>query len=222
MERRALLSSLGVGVLGLLAGCNTGTDSTPTATETETPTPTATPTPTPTPTATPTATPTPTPTPTATPRGLPTHSLDERFVVGEGNRAWAYTFHRFLRAERVGISNREAVGVFVIADATVQNLTNRFEGVPLRSIVLRGGVIEYVLQDVTDTAADDRRLDTESLATVSLNSRQSSRGILVYDVPDDPSRDYFLRITPPNTDADEAAHVVPIGSVDSLTSLESL
>lgn len=220
MDRRTLLSSLGAGCLALLAGCNTGTESTPTATRTATPT--ATPTRTRTATSTPTPTPTATATSTPTAGGPPRHALGERFVVGEGNRAWGYTFRRFLRAERVGVSNREANGVYVVADATAENLTGRAAPVPIESIVLRGGVIEYVLQGVTDTAASDNRLETKSLATISLAAGQSARGILVYDVPDDPSKDYFLRIAPPDTAAEETVHVVPIGSVGSLTSLDDV
>ncbi|MFB6298038.1 MAG: DUF4352 domain-containing protein [Salinirussus sp.] len=225
MNRRGVLRVLCTGVVGLFAGCGTEEPTptaTATATATATPTPTATPTvtatPTPTPTATATATPTAMATPTPTATGPPTHALGERFVVGDGRRAWAYRFHRFWRSQRIGISNREADGVYVVADVTVENLTGASSGVPIDSLVVRGGVIKYPLVEASAAAANDPRLDTQSLAFAAVTAGATVRGVLAYDVPETASNDYFLRITPPGSSRSmtDAAHVVSIGPVTSL------
>ncbi|MFB6304346.1 MAG: hypothetical protein ABEH47_04205 [Haloferacaceae archaeon] len=239
MYRRRLLAALGVGLtVGTVragaraaprdwpdlsvnatvpdrAATPTGT---PTATPTETPTPTPTETPTPTPTETPTETPTPTPTPT--PTGPPNHPTGERFVVGEGSSAFAYTAHRFLRAERLGRGKGlPARGVYVIGDFTVEKLSGRYSPVPVESMVLRGGVVQRVQVDVTNAAPDDDRIDRQSLANVAAFPDEPVRGIVVYDVPPDAAGDLYVRITPPNASGTDVAHDVPIGPLDSIESL---
>lgn len=192
---------------------------TPTATPTETPTATPTETPTPTPTATPTPTPTPTPTstPTPTPTDPRTHSLGERFVVGDGSTAYAYTAHRFLRADKLGqFGGFKPKGVFIIGDLTVEKLGGGRSAVPIESFALRGGAIRNVNVDATNAAEGDKRIDRQSLADIIIFSGDPTRGVIVFDAPRDSSNDYYLRITPPNTSSDDAAHKVPIGPYDEL------
>jgi hypothetical protein len=213
MRRRQYLSALAVLSAGI-AGCSEGGES-PTETATSTATPTATA------TATPTETPTPTPTPTAVPTRLPTHEMGERFVVGTGNRAFAYTVHRVLRAQQLGMGDGlQARGVFVIADMTVEKVSGDRDAVPVESIILRGGVLKRVNAELTNAAANDDRLDRRSLADTMAFPREPVRGVVAYDVPRDASNDLYLRITPPNDDSDEAAHAVPIGPYDTITPLE--
>jgi hypothetical protein len=222
MRRRQYLSAL-AGLCAAVAGCSGGSGSsteTPTPTGTPTPTPTATATPTETPTPTPTATATPTETPTPTPTGPPSHPVGERFVVGEGSQAFAYTVHRFLRADRLGLgSGFRPQGVFVIADLTAEKLSGDRAAVPVESMILRGGVVKRVQVDLTNAAESDERLDQQSLAEVMAFPEKPVRGLIVYDAPRDPSNDLYLRLTPPNTDSDEAAHAVPIGPYDTITPL---
>lgn len=216
MHRRELLSALSVGLATGLAGCN-GEES-PTTTPVETDTATATPTPTPTPTATPTRTPTPTATPTAT--GPPRHGLGERFVVGEGNAAWAYTVHRFWTADRLGVTRSQTPeGVFLGCDLTVEKLRGDDRPVPTESIVMRGGIVVYPGVVDTNAAADDSRIDGVPLTNATGFVREPLRGVLVYDVPPTATAAYFLRITPSTTDEASAAHVVPVGPTDALPAL---
>lgn len=217
MHRRKYLTALAALSTGI-AGCSGGESSTETETPTATPTATATQTRTPTPTPTATATPTATPVPTMA--GPPSHRFDERFVVGEGAGAYAYTFHQFLRADRLGQTNLEPRGVFLVADLTAENLSRRSDAVPIESMVLRGGLIKYVDVSVTNSAETDARLDGQSLADATVPEGQSVRGFVVYDVPRDPANDLFLRITPPNDEGDEVAHVVRVGPYDTIPSLE--
>jgi hypothetical protein len=234
--RRRLLAAIGVGVTvgtgRAVIPRNLGERfeqpvETETATPTSTPTATPTETPTPTPTSTPTATPTetPTPTPTATPgpapTGIPSHPPGERFVVGTGAEAFAYTVHQFWRADRLGFgSGRRANGVFIVVDLTVERLGGSGGGpVPIEHVNLRGGVLQRVATETTNAATNDSRIDLPSLAEEPAFTDVPLRGILVYETPREPNR-HYLRITPPNDESDQAAHAVPVGPPDSLPPLE--
>lgn len=235
MYRRRLLAAVGVGLTvgavraGLPESFEDGptrqpTETptptpTPTPTETPTPTPTETPTPTPTPTPTETPTPTPTETPTPAPTGPPSHPTGERFVVGTGTDAFAYTVHRSWQADRLGRGRgRPANGVFIVVDMTAEKLSGRYSAVPIESIVLRGGVVERVDVDATNGAPDDDRIDLQSLANVAAFPDRPVRGVIVYDARPDLAEDLYLRITPPDAE-DEGVHTVPLGPLDSIDSL---
>ena len=219
MRRRQYMVAFATVCSGI-AGCSSEDPSTETDTErpaSATPTETPTTTPTERPTATPTETATPTATPT--PTGPPLHELGERFVVGEGSLAFAYTFHQFLQAQSLGGLRRDARGVFIIADLTIENLTGREAAVPIESIRLRGGARKRVDEDMSNAAGYDPRIDQRSLANVTVIPNRPTRGVLVYDVPMDPSNDYYLRVTPPDA-SDEEVHTVPIGTIDTIPHLE--
>ena len=208
MRRRTVLAALAAS----LSGCGSAAD--PTATQPPETTP-ATEAPTETPTATATAAGTPSATPVA---GDPTHGLGERFVV-EGERPVAYTFTRFLSADRLGPIGREAdQGAFLVADCTVENRWREPLAVPVEEIVLRGGVRLFARQDDTDAAAADDRVDLPPLTDETTFPGTPVRGVLAFDVPADPDNDYYLSITPPG-DAEEPVHRVPLGRLADLPAL---
>lgn len=229
MRRRQYMAVLGAFVAGTMvgnsAGSERGTDaSTATATATATPTSTPTATPTGTPTATqtttPTATSTATPTATATPTGPPRHPLGERFVVGEGDAAFAYTVHGFRKAERLGYGDGyEADGVFLVVEMTAEKLSGDGQPVPLEEMELRGGVLKRVDAEMSNEAENDDRIDQESLADVVGYPGRPVHGLIVYDVPPEDAEDLYLSLTPPNDDSEAAVHVVPVGPLDDVESL---
>lgn len=232
MERRSLLVALGSAFTGGLAGYVLGAagsdegDSaqsieaaaeTPTATPT--PTATATPTPEPTPTPTPTATPSPTPTPTATPRPYPTHDFGETFTVSGSSTAFRYTVHSAFRADSVGrFGGMPAEGVYAGAVLTVENLTGSRRAVPLRSIVLRGGVRKFPNVDATNAAGTDERIGETSLADATLYPEEPVRGVVVYDFKAEDAGDLSVQIVPPDIDG-PIPHVVPLGPLSGLDEL---
>jgi hypothetical protein len=109
--------------------------------------------------------------------------------------------------------------VFIKQDMTVENLTGQDAAVPIESIRVFGGARKRPSVDMTNIAGYDSRLNTRSLATVTLLPDRPTRGVLVYDVPQDASNDYYLRLTPPDDTSGEEIHVVPIGTIDTLPHL---
>jgi hypothetical protein len=144
--------------------------------------------------------------------------LEERFVVGEGSQAFAYTVHRFLQTKSVSPVIPEAEGVYLILDMTVENLTGQKDVVPREAIRIFGGARKSPIPSLSYHAGN--RLDLMSLADITVRPNDPTRGVLAYEVPDDPSNDYYLRITPPNDTSDEGVHTVPIGTVDTIPQLE--
>jgi hypothetical protein len=222
VRRRTLLSALGA-ALAAAAGCGgrgEGPAETPASASESADTASATPAP------TDAETPTPAPTTTETSTGgvgiqtteVPTHRLDERFVV-EGQQPIAYTFHRFARAERLGPIGREPdQGSFLVVECTVENAAREPMPVPIEDIVLRGGVRLFARQDDTDAAAADDRVDLPPLTDETVFPDVPLRGVLAFDLPAAESNDYYLRITPPG-DPETPVHRVPVGTLESLPEL---
>jgi hypothetical protein len=242
MERRSLLVALGSAFGGGLAGYAVGASesggteaapassgdggdeqsidaaaTTPTATDTPAPTPTETPTPTP--AATPTPTPAATPTPTPTPSRYPTHGFGESFAVSGASTDFRYVFHRVFRADTIGrFGGTPAEGVYVGAVLTAENRTNSRTAVPLKSIVLRGGVRKFPDTDATNTAGLDDRVGEESLAKATLHPNEPVRGVVVYEFEPDAASDLSVHVTPPDIDG-PTPHVVPLGPLSELDAL---
>jgi hypothetical protein len=209
MNRRTVVATLGSAALGSIAGCGGGGEE-PTEEGTEAATATATATATETATATATATATPAP---------PTHALDERFVVGEGNEAVPYTVHEFRRSDRIGREGigEDADGVFLTVHLTIENVRNNTRDVPTGNIVARSeGVRKNVDDGASETAANDDRIDEPSLALATIPGGESRTGVLVYDVP--LGNEYRIEFTPTG-DAGET-HYVDVGPIGEVTDLE--
>jgi hypothetical protein len=226
MQRRGLLTTVGTALLTALAGCGGGGGD---ETATPTPTPTATPAPTPTATPTPTPTATPTPTPTATPTPTPepvSHAVGDRFVVDEsGDRPFAYTVHRLLRADRILTDQAPEGQSYVVVEMTAENLSDRQTLVPVGDVWLRSpDVRRSGSVPVSNEAGVDSRIRVDSLAERPLFPAETLRGVLVFSqVPVGPS--YELRFTPPGTTGPVSAdptrtHRVPVGRLESLSRLE--
>jgi hypothetical protein len=125
-----------------------------------------------------------------------------------------------MRADRLGqLGGFPAEGVYIVADMTVEKLSDETGAVPIESITLRGGVVIEVDFDATESAESDDRTDGESLASATVAPGQPVRGVLVYDAPRDESNDYYIRLTPPDKKGDDAAHIVPVGPYDELPPL---
>jgi hypothetical protein len=235
MERRSLLVALGSAVAGGLTGYALGASggndaestqsieaagaATPgaTATPTETPTPTPTETSTPTPTETPTPAPTPTPTPTPTP--YPTHGFGESFVVSGASTEFRYVVHSVFRSETVGrFGGIPAEGVYVGAVLTVENRTDSRTAVPVRSIILRGGIKKYPKTEATNAAGRDDRIGEQSLANATLYPDEPVRGVVVYEFDPERATTLSLHAVPPDIDG-PTPHVVPLGPLADLEPL---
>ncbi|MFB6169396.1 MAG: hypothetical protein ABEJ43_11215 [Haloferacaceae archaeon] len=229
MERRSLLVAVGSAVAGGLAGYVLGAsglqdgpqEQTIEAATTETPaaatTETATATPTPTPTETPTPTTTPTPTSTATP--YPTHEFGESFVVSGASTEFRYVVHSAFRSETVGrFDGVPAEGVYVGVVLTVENRTSARTAVPLRSIVLRGGVREYPSAEASNAAGEDDRIGEPSLANATLYPDEPVRGVVVYDFDPERAGTLSLHVVPPDVDG-PVPHVLPLGPLSAIEPL---
>ncbi len=218
MERRSLLVALGSAVTGGLVGYvlgEAGTETNDGGSEQSIEAAAATATP----TATPTPTPTPTATPTPTPRPYPTHGFGETFTVGGSSTEFRYTVHGAFRADTVGrFGGIPAEGVYAGAVLTVENRTSSRRAVPLRSIVLRGGVRKFPNADATNAAGRDDRVGEQSLANATLYPDEPVRGVVVYDVEPEDADDLSIHVVPPNIDG-PIPNVVPLGPLSGLDEL---
>jgi hypothetical protein len=234
MERRSLLialgSAFGGGFVGYAVGAadsggttasastsNAGDEQSigaaaTTPSETETPTANTTPTATPTPTATSTST----ATPTVTPSPYPTHEFGESFAVSGPSTDFRYTFDRAFQAEAIGrFGGTSADGVYVGVVLTIENLTNSPTAVPLRSIVLQGGVRKYPSVNATNAGAHDDRVSAESLANTTLHPNRPVHGVIVYELDPTATDDLSVSVTPPDVDG-PIPHIVPLGPISGL------
>ncbi|ESS06688.1 MAG: hypothetical protein A07HB70_00958 [uncultured archaeon A07HB70] len=187
----------------------------------DTPTPTPAPTDTPTPTPAPTDTPTPTPTPTDTPRPYPTRGFDDVFEVTGSSTDLRYIVHGAFRADTVGrFDGTPAMGVYVVLEMTIENRGSGREAVPLREIVLRGGLKKFPDTGATNAAEEDDRIEGESFADVALYAGDRIRGAVVYDVDPSAAADMSVWFTPPDPESDDPTPVVvPIGTLNGLEAL---
>ncbi len=239
VARRKVLAVGGAFVAGLLAGFaggfwlgngddNSGTNAS-TPTPTATPTPRATATPSPTPTETPTSTETPTPTPTETPSptetptpSLPgiTHDLGEQFTVGDGGNAVTYRVLELYRADGLGRagSRLSAQDIYVIVVLEVTNPQDDIIALPEEFRIWNPDANRWYRFDQAGSGRidEDERIDEQPLINESIQSGETVRGAIVYDVPSEGRIHVFVE---PTGEADEPRHYVRIGEMSSVQRL---
>ncbi len=220
MNRRTVLVAVASALVGGVGGYAAGETRSGGETRTQSAT-AATDTRTPTATDTPTSTPTATDTPTPTSRPYPTRGFDDAFEVSGSSTVFGYTVHDALRADSVGrFGGIPADGVYVVLDVTVENRGNGREAVPLREMVLRGGLKKFPDVDATNAVEGDDRIEDESLADVPLYAGDRVDGVVVYDVEPSAAADMAVWFTPPDPESDDPTPVVvPIGTLDELEAL---
>jgi hypothetical protein len=232
MNRRTVLVAVASALVGGVGGYAAGStddgggaraQSATAPADTPAPTPASTPARTDTPTSTPARTDTPTSTParTDTPRPYPTRGFDDVFEVTGSSTDFRYIVHGASRADTVGrFDGTPAQGVYVVLELTIENRGNGREAVPLREMVLRGGVKKFPDIDATNAAEEDDRIEGESFADVALYAGDRVRGAVVYDVEPSAATDLSVRFTPPDPESDDPTPVVvPIGTLNGLEAL---